>query len=81
MAEFRDPSIQGQIMLRLFLEARPLSYSELGDLLGAERRLIVSNCGELRVLGWLTRTTVEGSGRMELTVPGTARVRELFPSA
>ena len=81
-AEFRDPKAQGQIMLILFLEERTLTYRELADLTKLDANVVAGNCGELRSKGWVTRVEGDdGTGRMELTVPGTDAVRKMFPSA
>jgi hypothetical protein len=76
-AEFRDPDRQAKILISLFLEGRPLSYTELATLLETEVRLIVGNCGELRAKCWIAATKVDGTTRLELTVPGMDVVRQL----
>ncbi|MGH2941086.1 MAG: hypothetical protein ACRDPE_23550 [Solirubrobacterales bacterium] len=80
-AQFRDPKTQGEIMLRLFLEERPLSFTELAKLIKVEPSVVAGNCAELRSKGWITRTEFEGRSRMELTVHGTDAVRRMHPSA
>jgi predicted transcriptional regulator len=83
LAEFRDPETHSQIMLRLFLAGRPLSFTEIAEQLDKtiSAVTVAGNCGELRANGWIAPARSEGTARMELTVPGTDAVRKMFPSA
>ncbi|MBS1892116.1 MAG: hypothetical protein JST59_12535 [Actinobacteria bacterium] len=82
-AEFSDPETQAEIMLKLFLAGHALSFHEIVDQL--ERKIsavaVAANCGSLQAKGWVIPAKTDGSARMELTVPGTDAVRQMFPSS